>query len=243
MTGPQLADGTGRGVRVVIVDSGIDASHPSLVKACVSHFAVERVPGIGLRVVSAASGDRAGHGTAVASIIHRHAPDAELISVRVFGRNNRATAEHVFCALDWANALRVDVVNTSLGSSYVALLAKFKRRVDAAFVSGAILVSACSNLDAGLVEFPAHFPTVVSVEHALLEGLSIERVHGRLVEFRAAGVDVRAAWKNGTWAALTGSSFAAPHVAALVARLRERHPAWNAAQVKSALYDLAEPRR
>jgi subtilisin family serine protease len=61
------------------------------------------------------------------------------------------------------------------------------------------------------------------------------------VEFRAAGVDVPVAWRDGATAVVTGSSFAAPHVAALVARLRERHPAWNATQVKAALYEIAHP--
>lgn len=235
-----LRDASGRGVRVAVLDTGIDDSHPALAGASVDHFEVIDVPG-GTAVVPAPSRDATGHGTAVASILHRHAPGAALTSVRVFGAGHRGTTQRLFAALDWAIANGYDVVNTSLGTTYLGLLAKFKQRVDAAFVSRCIIVSASNNLDPDVIEFPAHFATVVSVSHAPVAPLALERVPGRLVEFRATGVDVRAAWRGGGWATLSGSSFAAPHAGALVARLREVHGAWNAIQVKAALYDVATP--
>lgn len=226
-------------VRVLIVDSGIDVAHPALATARVSHFQVdERASGPPL-VVPGEAGDDIGHGTAVASIVHAYAPNAELASVRLFGMGKRATTAALLAALDWGIAGGYDVINTSLGTTYLALLAKFKQRIDQAFVAGTVVVSASNNYDARIVEFPAHFPTVVSVEAAALDPCVVERVPKRLVEFRACGVDVRVAWRRREWAIVTGSSFAAPHVAAAVARIKEREPACNAAQVKSRLYDLA----
>jgi subtilisin family serine protease len=235
-----LAGLTGRGVRVCIVDSGVDDTHPAFAGAPVEHFAVEDAAGGGLHVVPSTAHDPVGHGTAVASIVRRHAPDAALTSVRVLGRRNRGTTEHLFAALDWAVERGFDVVNTSVGSTYLGLLARFKPRVDAAYLAGAVLVSACSNLDPEIVEYPAHFASVVSVMHGALPPLAVERVPRCLVEFRALGVDVPVAWRDGATATVTGSSFAAPHVAALVARLRECHRDWNATQVKAALYEIAD---
>jgi subtilisin len=143
--------------------------------------------------------------------------------------------------LAWAAAQGYDVINTSVGTMYLGLVQKFKDRLDEVYVAGAVLVSACSNLDADIIEYPAHFPSVISVAHADLPPLALERRARRMVEFRAAGVNVPAAWRAGATSTVTGSSFAAPHVTALVARLRERHPSWNATQVKAALYELARP--
>jgi subtilisin len=225
---------------VLVVDSGVDDHHPEFAASRVMHFAVEEFANGGLQVVPATSHDPIGHGTAVASIVRRYAPDAELTSVRILGRKNLGTTEHLFTALDWAVRERFDVINTSLGTTYLALLAKFKPRIDAAYLSGAILVSACSNLDAEIIEYPAHFTSVISVSAATLAPLALERTAG-MVEFRAAGVDVPVAWRMGSVATVTGSSFAAPHVTALVARLREQYPQWNATQMKAALYELAAP--
>ena len=236
-----LAGLTGRGVRVLIVDSGVDDAHPALAGAAVAHFAVDESDDGRRCVVPDAPNDPVGHGTAVASIVRRHAPDAELSSVRVVGKRGRGTTEHLLSALEWAVAQRYDVINTSLGSTYLALLGRFKPAVDGVYVAGSVLVSACNNLDPDIVEYPAHFASVVSVAHAALPPLALERCARRLVEFRAAGVDVPVAWRDGATAVVTGSSFAAPYVAALVARLRERHPAWNATQVKAALYEIAHP--
>ena len=240
-TAEPLAGLTGRGVRVLVVDSGVDDTHPAVGPGAVAHYAVVERDDGRPSVEPAAAHDAVGHGTAVASIIRAHAPDVVLTSVRVVGRRNRGTTEHLFAALAWAAAEGFDVINTSLGSTYLALLGRFKPCVDGVYVAGATLVSACNNLDPDIVEYPAHFSSVVSVAHAALPPLSLERAPRRLVEFRAAGVEVPVAWRDGATAVVTGSSFAAPHVTALVARLRERHPTWNATQVKAALYEIARP--
>ena len=52
-------------------------------------------------------------------------------------------------------------------------------------------------------------------------------------------MDVRVPWKGGGYKTVSGSSYAAPHLAALAARIRELRPAWNACEVKTALYRLA----
>ena len=74
----------------------------------------------------------------------------------------------------------------------------------------------------------------------LADPRALRRRPGQLAEFEARGEAVRTAWKDGERRTLTGSSFAAPHLAALLARLRECHMDWNACQAKAALYALCE---
>jgi len=241
VTSAPFEDCSGRGVRILVVDSGVDGTHPMLAETSIAHYAVERgVNDAEAQVVAVASHDPIGHGTAVASIIRRLVPNAELSSVAVLGRKNRGTTENLFVALDWAASQGFDVVNVSLGTTYLSLLPKFKERLDRLYLAGCIVVSACSNLDPDIVEYPAHFTSVISVEQAKLATLALERT-SRLVEFRASGVDVHAAWRDGKMVSVTGSSFAAPHVSAIVARMKERHPHWNATEIKAALYALVSP--
>src|ERR1700752_1850232 len=75
---------TGKGVRVAVVDSGIDTEHPDLKGKVKESVEIATVDG---RLVfqPSTSGDQAGHGTACAGIISSIAPDAELYSVKVLG--------------------------------------------------------------------------------------------------------------------------------------------------------------
>src|SRR5687768_11790216 len=80
-----LGGSTGRGVKVAIIDSGIDNTHPA-VAGSVRGWAEPVVDDEGaVRYESAPHTDLFGHGTACAGVIHRIAPDAELYSVRVLG--------------------------------------------------------------------------------------------------------------------------------------------------------------
>lgn len=235
-----LESATGRGVRVAVLDSGVDTAHPELGGASISCWTLAAVPGRGWRVVVDSAGDSFGHGTAVASIVRAFAPEAAIHSVRVLGIDLRTSSERILAALDWAIDQKFDVINCSFGSSDVRFLEGYKRVVDRAFCANAILVSACDNFDARRIELPGWFPTVVSADHGALEALQFERRAGEMVEFVARGRSLRLPSRQGSYKVVTGSSFAAPHLSALVARIREHRPTWNAVQVKAALYHLAQ---
>ncbi|MEM8714109.1 MAG: S8 family serine peptidase, partial [Planctomycetota bacterium] len=181
----------------------------------------------------------------VAGVLADHAPSAQIDSVQVLGRNKRGQTSVVLCALEWAlgedaGRRRYDVVNCSFGTREERYILGYKRLVDRAFTCNVLLVAASNNLDFRTREYPGSFPSVISTDFAPeLEPLQLVRRGGHLVEFAARGASVRVPWRNGEYRTVTGSSFAAPQVAALAARIRERRPDWNACQVKSALYALA----
>ena len=81
---------------------------------------------------------------------------------------------------------------------------------------------------------------MLSTDFGALDALALKRRPGHLVEFIARGATVRVAWKNASYRTISGSSFAAPHLAALAARMRQLRPEWNAIQAKAALYEIAE---
>jgi subtilisin len=246
----ELERATGAGVRVLVMDSGIEGDHPTLTGRDIPNY--EAIPmavgtDVTWRVEEAPAGDAFGHGTAVASILASHAPGVRLTSLRMLDADRQGSSERVLAGLRWAIEKQFDVVNCSFGTFGPAtsrFLASYKRVVDVAFCNRVLLIGACSNSDHRLTSLPASFPTVISTDCGRLAPTplpGLRRRQGQLVEFVARGVDVSVSWKDGSARLVTGSSFAAPHLAALVARIRELRPEWNACEVKTQLYRLAEP--
>jgi subtilisin len=247
MTPPDVADvlaARGDGVRVLVVDSGVEITHPALATdgaaAPVSCFHLR--PGADGRLAVApdpAGGDTFGHGTAVAGIVRAHAPAATLHSLRVLGGDLRASSDAILTGLAWAVEQAYDVVNCSFGTTSSVYLGDYKWIVDRAFCRNVILVSACSNADFRQTWYPASFPSVLSTDFGRVEGLRLKRRTGQLVEFVARGEGVEVAWKGGGYRTNTGSSFAAPHLACLAVKLRQLRPDWNVCQMKAYLYGIA----
>jgi subtilisin len=238
-----ITNATGQGVRVLVLDSGIETTHPALAPGpAIRSFRVEADgPDSDLRRVVEDEGgtDVFGHGTAVASIIRRYAPDATIDSVKVIGRP-LGWSHFILAAIHWGIDRSYDIINCSFTTQSHDFLAEYKAAVDRAFCQNVQIVSACNNKEYWRVEYPGSFPTVISTDYADLKGLTLRRRPGQLVEFLAPGHDIRVAWKNRQYRLLSGSSFAAPHLTAIVARLRQLHPQSNACQLKTILYALAD---
>src|SRR5882724_8838473 len=104
---------TGRGVRVAVVDSGIDTEHPDL-KGKIKE-SVEAVAEDGrIEFRASTSGDQAGHGTACAGIITSVAPDVELYSVKVLGPKASGSGDMFLVGLDYAINQKFRIINLSL---------------------------------------------------------------------------------------------------------------------------------
>ena len=230
---------TGAGVRVAIVDSGIEADHPSL-EGCVEvdRGVVVSVEDGEAQVRNEAHDDAFGHGTACAGIIHDLAPDARITSVRVLGERLSGTAPAFLAGLAWAIDNGYDVVNLSLGSTKRDWALAFYELCDRAYFSNSLLVTAANNMMRQ--SYPSMFASVVSV--ACHTGRDPHRFHYNPdppTEFLARGVDVDVAWKGGGRITSTGNSYAAPHMTGMAALVRAKHPGLRPFQVKTALWAAA----
>ncbi len=237
-----FGDGSGRGLRVAIVDSGIEGDHPAVGGRLVDSVAVER-DGDGWRVAPAAPDDLVGHGTACAGIVHAIAPQADLVSVRVLGPDNRGSGGAFAAGLRWAiEGAGAAIVNLSLSSRSEAYFGPLHELADAAYFRGVLLVSAANNL--AVASYPSLYASVVSV--AAHDAASAETWFYNPqppVEFGARGLDVDVAWRGGARMVVTGNSFAAPHIAGLAARIRSAHPEVTPFEVKAILAATADNAR
>lgn len=103
--------GTGRGVRIAVIDSGVHPNHPHI-------GAIER--GVAFDASGAERSDtidRVGHGTAVAAAIHEKAPEATLIAVKIFDRGLVTTGAALVSAIRWSIEAGAHLINLSLGTT------------------------------------------------------------------------------------------------------------------------------
>jgi subtilisin family serine protease len=232
------ADGTG--VSVAVVDSGIEAGH-SLVGDVATSVAVLQdtaAPGA-LRIADCSATDLGGHGTACAGVIRSVAPGVELHSIRVLGGNLRTRSALFVKGLEHAIERRFDVVNMSLSTGKRDHFARFHELADRAYFQGTMLVCAASNV-AGPT-YPSEFAGVFSVAAGNGGGaLGLQYNPVPPVEFGAPGIDVELAWTEGAVIRGTGNSFAAPHVAGLIALILSKHRGLTPFQVKTILHAIAD---
>jgi subtilisin family serine protease len=237
---------TGAGVRVAVVDSGVEYDHPAL-EDCVHGGVVveyDEEAEDNVRIApDEQPSDFAGHGTACAGIIHSIAPQAEIYSVRVLGKDMRGRAIQFAAGLDWATEHAMQVVNLSLSTSKEEYFGLFHDLADQAYFKNVNLVSAVNNIPAA--SYPSLYSSVISVAaHAGHDPFVYYYNPSPPVEFGAPGIDVEVAWNNKQYVTSTGNSFAAPHIAGIVALIRAKHPELTPFQVKTVLLACsANPRR
>jgi len=144
----------GSGVKVGIIDTGIDADHPALRDAYRGGYDFvhnDSVP-------DEESVD--GHGTFVAGVVLQVAPEAEIYALKIFGKDNFFETSDLVRAIDWAIAQHLDVLNMSF-----ALQTQFtdaRRALDRAEAAGIIVVASAGNASSS-VDFPAAFDTAIAV--------------------------------------------------------------------------------
>jgi len=232
---------TGRGVRVAVIDSGIEADHPALGTAVRGGVVVEvdRRTKAQVRLdPDPRPRDFFGHGTACAGIIHALAPEAELYSVRVFSRDLSSKGLQFAGGLRWAIENGMQVVNLSLSTSRAEFFGLFHELADDAYFKAVNLVSAVNNIPAP--SYPSLYSSVISVAaHEGHDPFTYYYNPTPPVEFGAPGIDVEVAWIDKSYAISTGNSFAAPHIAGLAALIRAKHPELTPFQMKTVLLACA----
>ena len=230
---------TGRNIRVAIIDSGVDLSHPKLQSAVKDSFEASEQSG---RIVfeRSDSSDSAGHGTACSGIVNSIAPGAAITSIKVLGSGGTGDGNAFLAGLEFAINRGCDVINLSLGTTKSHLAVPLHDLLDRAYRGGSIIVSAANNLPKP--SYPSVFSSsLISVSK--MEGedpLSFGFKFGSVIELTAPGVNVRTTWLNGAHRNLTGNSFACPHITGIICLLLETYPDLTPFEVKSLLYSIAQ---
>ncbi len=146
---------TGRGVRVAIIDSGVNPAHPHI-------GAMAGGVHITPRGESSLFLDYLGHGTAVTAAIHEKAPEAALYAVKVFDRSLRTSIDRIARAIEWSLDHGIHVVNLSLGALNPDHRSRFEPLIERAAQAGVILVAAREVQ--GQLSLPGCLPGVIGVD-------------------------------------------------------------------------------
>lgn len=227
-----LSEGDGRGVRVAVLDSGVEIGHADFPGRQLRDDVAVGDDG---RVIAAEprGSDAYGHGTAVAGMVWRTAPGAEIGSFRVFGPNLSARTAAVSAAAEAAIRMGYEVLNCSFSCGLPAHVGIYKKWLDAAYVAGVHVVAAADSQSGA--EWPAHFPQVIGVRHGSGEGDGLFRAGVGLAEFSVECGDANLPWNHGGKRRVTGSSFAAASMTGLVARILSLEPTIDVLQLKAIL--------
>jgi subtilisin family serine protease len=224
---------TGAGVRVCVLDSGVELAHP-LVGDVQRSVAVHK-RGEEVVVEDDAEGDLCGHGTACAGIIRSLAPDVELVSVRVLGAGYTGSAPVLLAGLEWAIEQGYEIVNMSLSTTKKQYVDQLHELADVAYFKRVILVASAHNMP--VESFPWRFASVISVgSHEADDPRLFYANPTPPVEFFARGLNLDVAWLGGQTIRATGNSFATPHIAAFCALILAKHPQLTPFQLKSVLH-------
>lgn len=207
---------SGSGIKVAVVDTGIDVKHPDLrdnVKGGVSTVGYTR-----------SYNDDNGHGTHVAGIaaaadntfgVVGVGPQIYLYGVKVLDRRGSGYLSDVIEGLDWAIANNMQVVNMSLGTS--SDIQSFRDAVKRVNDAGITQVAAAGN-SGGSVIFPAAYSEVIAVSATdQTDTLASWSSRGPEVDLAGPGVNIYSTYKGQTYKILSGTSMASPHVAGAAA--------------------------
>ncbi|MFJ8441646.1 S8 family serine peptidase [Kitasatospora griseola] len=249
----------GQGVKVAVLDTGIDDQHPDLAGQ------VDARRNFTADAVDEDVHDAVGHGTFVASEIagtgkasggkeRGVADQARLLVGKVLDDNGSGTEAQIIAGMQWAADSGADVVSMSLGSpeptDCTDPMSVAAQRI--AEQSKALFVVAAGNLGQyQSVSSPGCAPAVLTV--GAVDGKdntasfsshgSVTGSHTLKPEIAAPGVDVKGAAAGGrgvyAYTSMSGTSMATPLVAGSAALVKQRHPEWNAAQLKAALVSSA----
>jgi len=207
---------TGAGVKVAVVDTGIDLDHPDL---------MANIKGqVNCINPSKTGDDDNGHGTHVAGIVAAIdndigvigvAPQAELYAVKVLSRRGSGFVSDIIEGITWCINNGMDIINMSLGTD--TDIQSLHDACDEAAAAGLLLVAAAGN-DGGAVDYPGAYDSVIAVaatdssdNRASWSSFGIE------MDIAAPGVEIYSTWKGGGYATASGTSMAAPHVAGTLA--------------------------
>ncbi|MEU0049754.1 S8 family peptidase [Streptomyces sp. NPDC006309] len=254
---------TGKGVKVAVLDTGVDATHPDLKNQVIEAHNF---------TAAADATDHFGHGTHVASIVAGTgaksggkykgvAPDAKILNGKVLDDTGSGDDSGILAGMEWAASQGASVINLSLGGYDTPEIDPLEAEVDKLSAEKGILFAIAAGNDG-----PQSIGSPGSADAALTVGAVDKK--DKLADFSstgprtgdgaikpdvtAPGVDITAAAAKGSvidqevgekpegYLTISGTSMATPHVAGAAAILKQEHPDWGYAELKGALTGSAK---
>ncbi|MGW2516202.1 S8 family peptidase [Streptomyces sp. NPDC001617] len=256
---------TGKGVKVAVLDTGVDTDHPDLKTQVIASKNF---------TTSTTTLDHFGHGTHVASIIAGTgaksggkykgvAPGAQLLNGKVLDDSGAGDDSTILAGMEWAAQQGADVVNLSLGATDTPGIDPLEAEVNKLSETKGILFAIAAGNEG------EDGPQTIDSPGSAADALTVGAVDGndKLASFSstgpnadgalkpdvtAPGVDITAAAAPGSvldkevgekppgYLTISGTSMATPHVAGAAAILKQEHPDWTYAELKAALVGSAK---
>jgi len=226
----------GKGVRIALIDTGVDTDHPDL------KGQIEMIENLAPEIANHSSAEI--HGTAVAGVIAAKsnngvgiagiAPEAELLAYRACWPEKpgaiaaRCNSFTLALALNKAIQMRAQIINLSLTGPEDPLL---RRLIEKAIAKNIAIVAAVpGKRQSG--GFPANIPGVMAVSQIS---------DANKATIVAPGIDILTTVPNQAYDFMTGSSFAAPHVAGIIALILQVYPDSSVTEIRRLLIEDANP--
>ncbi len=249
---------TGSGVQTAILDTGIDPKHNDLKSNIAFGVAFDKG---NIKFNEKDWKDKNGHGTHVAGTVAAVdnsfgvvgvAPSSSLYAVRVLNSQGSGYLSDVIAGIEWSvkgpdgvigNSDDADIISMSLGTT--ANISAFHDAVDAAYNNGVVIVAAAGNSGDGNpstpeLHYPAAYDSVIAVGATDINDNAPSWTNsGDHVEIVAPGVSVLSTYRGNSYAYLSGTSMATPHVSGTVALLLSLDSTLTPTEIRNILQTTA----
>ena len=235
----------GWGVKVAIIDTGADMTHPELKSSIVGGWDFvdnDPDPTDQKNLITGGTAIAYGHGTHVAGIVHLVAPEAQLLIVRVLNSDGRGDIVNVTAGVNWAVEHGAKVINLSLGT--IRNAEALQHALEAAEAAGVIVVAAIGNSGSMLnLDFPGYSSHAFGIAAVDANGhpAPFSSFNKSEVLLSAPGVGVRSTYPGGGYMLWSGTSMSTPFVAGTAALLAQYHPSWTMDDMKMRLENGTTP--
>jgi subtilisin len=240
---------TGTGIKVAVLDTGIDYTHPDLKANYLGGYDFVNRDNDPM--------DDHSHGTHVAGTVAAAsndigvlgaAPQAGLYSVKVADSSGYCSYSNIIAGINWAVDNNANVITMSLGGTSSS--STLQSACDNAYSKGVVLVGAAGN-SGGSVIYPAAYSSVIAVSAVDSTNTKTSwSCYGPQIEFAAPGVSIKSTMPGGLYGFKSGTSMATPHVTGAVALLMgtdvagtsydaNKNGKWDPAEVRSRLQKTA----
>lgn len=232
---------TGREIRIGVIDTGADYSHPDLRDSIGG--------GVNLIYRHLPPMDDNGHGTHISGTIAARAgqgmsgiaPHAKIYAVKAFDHNGTSFVTDIVKGIDWCVSHGMHIINMSFGmKTYSPALEAAVRNAGKA---GVIIIASSGNEGKkGFIDYPARFPSTIAVgatgRNGGIAGFT-NRSH--MIDIYAPGERIVSTWLNGRYQELSGTSMATSHVSGVVALMLALKPGMSLSSLLAAMQRSSMP--